>query len=229
MHDYADLKQEYASQWSRMVVLSSKQDEVDRIARRLLGFKDRYMPVSTATGVPWYFIAVLHQRESDADFSTHLHNGDPLTGRTYHVPAGRPKAGHPPFTWQESAIDAMSYEGLDQIKDWCIERMAWAAEKYNGWGYRSHGVPSAYLWSFSNIYKGGKYVADGEWDSGAMDRQCGVMPILGRMQALGGIKFPGEAGSAKVDEKPASTTAPEPIKPISKGFLQSIFDVFRRK
>ena len=129
-------------------------------------------------------IAALHMRELDADFSTHLHNGDPLTGRTYHVPAGRPRTGSPPFRWEESAIDALTMHGFNAIQDWPIERVAYECEKYNGWGYRHHGVPSAYLWSFSNVYHGGKYVADGVWSAGAEDQQCGVMPMISRMMAL---------------------------------------------
>jgi lysozyme family protein len=68
--------------------------------------------------VPWELIAALHEREAGGSFKGHLHNGDPLTGRTYHVPAGRPAKGSPPFTWEASAIDAltMAPHSLDQVK-----------------------------------------------------------------------------------------------------------------
>ena len=167
-----------------MAISTARQATVDAIARKLLANKSRYQSIESQTGVPWYMIAALHMRESDADFSTHLHNGDPLTGRTYHVPAGRPRTGNPPFRWEESAIDALTMHGFNEIHDWPIERVAYECEKYNGWGYRNHGVPSAYLWSFSNIYDGGKYVADGVWSAVAQDQQCGVMPMISRMMAL---------------------------------------------
>ena len=175
---------EYAADWQRMVIVPGRQAAVDAIARKLIGNKSRYQTIEAQTGVPWYMVAALHMRESDADFSTHLHNGDPLTGRTYHVPAGRPPTGSPPFRWEESAIDALTMHGFNAIQDWPIERVAYECEKYNGWGYRHHGVPSAYLWSFSNIYGGGKYVADGVWSASAEDQQCGVMPMISRMMAL---------------------------------------------
>jgi lysozyme family protein len=175
---------EYAGDWQRMAIVSGRQAAVDAIARKLISNRSRYQSIESQTGVPWYMIAALHMRESDADFSTHLHNGDPLTGRTYHVPAGRPRTGSPPFRWEESAIDALTMHGFNEIHDWPIERVAYECEKYNGWGYRNHGVPSAYLWSFSNIYDGGKYVADGVWSAVAQDQQCGVMPMISRMMAL---------------------------------------------
>ena len=167
-----------------MAIVPGRQAAVDAIVRKLISNRSRYQSIESQTGVPWYMIAALHMRESDADFSTHLHNGDPLTGRTYHVPAGRPRTGSPPFRWEESAIDALTMHGFNEIHDWPIERVAYECEKYNGWGYRNHGVPSAYLWSFSNIYDGGKYVADGVWSAVAQDQQCGVMPMISRMMAL---------------------------------------------
>jgi hypothetical protein len=160
-------------------------------------------------------IAALHMRESDADFSTHLHNGDPLTGRTYHVPAGRPPTGSPPFTWEESAIDALTMHGLNAVRDWPIERVAYECEKYNGWGYRHHGVPSAYLWSFSNIYGGGKYVADGVWLASAQDQQCGVMPMISRMMALDtsiGVAA-GPAQPPRPPQPPIIIQPPQPPQP----------------
>ena len=175
---------EYATDWQQMVISPDRQASVQSIASKLLRYKSRYQVVEAQTGVPWYVIAVLHQRESDADFTTHLHNGDPLTARTVHVPAGRPRTGSPPFTWEESAVDALTMEGLDEVTNWPTERIAYECEKYNGWGYRKHGVPSAYLWSFSNIYRGGKYVADGVWSASAQDQQCGVMPLIAQLAAL---------------------------------------------
>jgi lysozyme family protein len=67
------------------------------------------------------------------NFNRHLHNGDPLTSRTVHVPAGRPKSGTPPFTWEQSAVDALAYDGLTQVTDWSIEHVAYVFENFNGW------------------------------------------------------------------------------------------------
>jgi lysozyme family protein len=171
---------EYLARWKTMQIEPECASEVQRIARKLIGFIARYHTVEAKTGVPWYVIAVLHERESGCDFDTYLGNGNPLHRKTTDVPRGR----GPFSSWEAGAIDALHYDGLDQVKTWPIERIAYECERYNGFGYRSHGVPSAYLWSFSNIYQGGKYVADGVWSSSAQDKQCGTMPMLRAMVAI---------------------------------------------
>ncbi len=196
--NFEALKSEYAELWRTMQVRPERADAVDRIARKLIGSKPRYDRVAQATGVPWAMIAVLHQRESDADFATHLHNGDPLTERTHHVPAGRPAHGNPPFSWEDSAVDALTMpdHALHLVKEWTIERASYEIEKYNGFGYRNNhpDVKSPYLWSFSTHYQRGKFVADGRFDADAVDQQCGTMPMLQRMMALdSSIRFGSEA------------------------------------
>jgi lysozyme family protein len=114
--------------------------------------------------MPWALIGVIHAMECGFNFATHLHNGDPLTNRTKHVPAGQPQTGTPPFSWESSAIDALTHEGFNTVTDWSIPHMLYLLEKYNGFGYRKMGKPSPYLWSFSNLYEKGKYVADGRFD-----------------------------------------------------------------
>jgi lysozyme family protein len=50
-----------------------------------------YERVGALAKVPWYFIGIVHGLEASFHFSGHLHNGDPLSTRTVHVPAGRPQ------------------------------------------------------------------------------------------------------------------------------------------
>jgi lysozyme family protein len=217
MPAFDSLRDDYAFDWKRMVIPDGRRLDVDRIAHKLVAFKERYQAVEKATGVPWYVVAVLHERESDADFSTHLHNGDPLTRRTYHVPAGRPPPpAQPPFTWEESAEDALHYDGLASIGAWPIERIAYQCEGYNGWGYHSRGLPSPYLWSFSNIYRSGKYIGDGQFSASAVDRQCGVMPMLYAMAQIDrSIRFGGIPVVAKLPPaKPPPTPPPEPAPKV---------------
>ena len=66
--------------------------------------------------MPWYVVGLIHTMESSGNFAAHLHNGDPLSARTTHVPAGRPKAGAPPFTWEESATDALTMQGFAKLE-----------------------------------------------------------------------------------------------------------------
>ncbi len=120
-----------------------------------------------------------------------MHNGDPLTARTKNVPAGRPVNCNPPFTWEESATDALMYQKIDKWKDWSLPGLLYKLEEYNGWGYRiSHPhVLSPYLWSYSNHYTKGKYVADGTWSETAVSKQCGVAVLLRRLAEKGEAEF----------------------------------------
>src|SRR5262245_20010193 len=182
MPDFAELKTEYEDLWASMAIRSDKADVVSRIARKLIAHKARYQAVEAKTGVPWFVIAALHNRESDADFDTYLGNGEPLDRRTRLVPTGRG-----PFPdWEAGAIDALHLDGLDQVKEWTPARACFEIEKFNGFGYRNHHgqVKSPYLWSFSNHYTRGKYVADGRFDPNAIDAQCGAIPVLRRIMEL---------------------------------------------
>ncbi len=184
MPDFSSLKAGYCSDWGRLMIRGDRRDEVNAAARRILAVRRRYETVSAATGVPWFVIGLLHLREADLDFRGHLHNGDPLSRRTTHVPAGRPKIPEPPYDWEESAMDALRFDGLHRVDDWSIERMLFEMEKFNGFGPRNKGFASGYVWSGTNIYTGGKYVADGVWDPAHMDRQLGVAAVLSRLREM---------------------------------------------
>lgn len=130
--------------------------------------------------MPWRVVAVIHNMEGSLNFQTHLHNGDPLSGYTYHVPKGRLMEGHPVFTWEASAVDAMLLDALDR-EDWStIGDTLLNIELFNGSGYlRFHpDVPSPYLFSWTNLYTRGKYVEDGHWSSTAISQQCGAAALL---------------------------------------------------
>ena len=131
------------------------------------------------TGVPWHFIAATHGLEASFNFRAHLHNGDfPLTARTRQVPAGRPSQWLPPSDWESSAKDALRLLGFTGQNDWSLERTLYRLEAYNGFGYRGLGVPTPYLWSFSNHYERGKFVADGKFSLTAKSQQCGAAVML---------------------------------------------------
>lgn len=178
-------KLSYAAAWKNMVIKPHILPQAQKAAQKIIDLRPKYEPLEKATGVPWYFIGLLHMRESNFNFETHLHNGDPLNvngkaKRTTHVPAGRPAA--PPengktYTFHESALDALTYE-FGKVKDWSIEQIAYLQELYNGFGYRQRGLPSPYLWSGSNQYSRGKYIRDGVFDPSVVDVQLGVMVVL---------------------------------------------------
>lgn len=179
----------YIAAWNNIHIVAGYDGIMDGETGKILAGMDRYTEVYEDTGVPPVEIGLMHKMESDCNFNAHLHNGDPLGRKTYHVPPGRPLGYWPPLNkpqsewWHLSADDAIRMQGFDKITQWDIARIAYTLEAYNGWGYFYHGVPSAYLWSFSNQYRGGKYVSDGVWSSGAWSSQIGALTLLKWMLA----------------------------------------------
>jgi lysozyme family protein len=176
--DFALLCAEYDAWFQTLTIRLAQQGKVDWHVAQLLKHQSRYQAVSPQVGVPWAIIGVLHAVECGFSFTGHLHNGNPLTSRTRRVPPGRPQTGTPPFSWEASAIDALTMEGLPAITHWSIPQMLYVLEKYNGFGYRQQGLPTPYLWSFSNLYQQGKFVADGHFDPAAISQQYGAAVML---------------------------------------------------
>jgi lysozyme family protein len=176
--NYTDLRKEYARCYAKCTARPECRATVDYYVRRLRAGQNSYELVQAALGVPWAVVGVIHAMECGFNFSCHLHNGDPLAARTTHVPKGRPSAEEPPFTWLQSAVDALQLRGLNEVTDWSVPHLLFLLEAYNGFGYRRHGVPTPYLWSFSNLYSQGKFTQDGKFDAAAVSRQCGAALML---------------------------------------------------
>jgi lysozyme family protein len=154
------------------------------VARALVApsAKAQYVAVQQKTGVPWFFIAVVHERESSQDWKASLAQGDPWDKVSVHVPAGRG-----PFkSWEEAAVDALvncsPYAARN--KDWSPGVFLTMLEEYNGLGYAMHGLPSPYVWSGTDQYKSGKYIRDGVFVAGIIDTQLGCAGLLMAMMAL---------------------------------------------
>jgi len=180
MPTYAKMAPTYTAYLSRAKI--TREQAADQAAVRIIANKDRYVKVSEMCGgVPWEFIGVTHLRESNLNFQKNLHNGESLSVKTRLKPRGR----GPFSTWEESAYDALCVlKGLDKIKDWSDERMAYELERYNGFGYANKGLPSPYLWAGTTIYKKGKYVSDGVYDSSHVDNQLGCFAVVLRIRQL---------------------------------------------
>jgi lysozyme family protein len=185
------LKSEYQRLFDTCHIRPERVEVVETLVNRVAENRSRYSAVGDSLGIPWYFIGVVHCLEASLRFDRHLHNGDPLTARTVQVPAGRPKTGEPPFTWEESANDSLRLEKLDQVTDWSLPGTLYRLEAYNGFGYRLRHpeVLSPYLWSFSEHYTKGKFVADGTFSATAVSKQLGAAVLLRRMSEIGTIQF----------------------------------------
>jgi lysozyme family protein len=177
--NFVALRSELDAWFRSLIVRDECKDKVEWHTKQLLKNQSSYRDVGLRVNrMPWAMVGLIHAMECGFNFACHLHNGDPLTDHTKHVPAGQPKNGTPPFSWGSSAIDALTREGLDTVTDWSIPHMLYLLEKYNGFGYRRIGRPTPYLWSFSNLYDKGKYVADRRFDAEAVSKQCGAAVML---------------------------------------------------
>lgn len=205
------LADEYQQLFDTCTLHPQAQAQVAAVLRQIERDQPRYQAVAAPLGAPWAVVALLHRMEAGGDFSRHLHNGDPLAARTVQVPAGRPKQGTPPFAWEASAEDALRLEGIDRWQDWSLPGILYKLEGYNGWGYRQYHpeVRSPYLWSGSNHYQSGKYIADGRWSDSAVSRQIGAAVLLRRMAETGLYLPPAKAlPAAPAPDRAAAPEAP---------------------
>jgi lysozyme family protein len=201
MTDIVALRSANADRWENAKLTRN----LTAMAKSLVAAKPRYQTVETKTAVPWFVIAVIHERESSQNWFANLAQGDPWNRVSIHVPAGRG-----PFkSWEEAAVDALAncapYAAHN--KDWSIGGALTELEQYNGLGYASRGVPSPYLWSGTNQYKSGKYIRDGVYDPNAVDSQPGCAGLFLAMMALDKtISFDGRT--------PLVVVAPSTLKPL---------------
>ncbi len=187
--EYAAARQGYINLWQRARVTGPWNPTIGRrdpsgivtaekIAGKLTENRARYETVAAQIGCPWFAVAVAHQMESNANFKTYLGNGQALTQRTTIVPKGR----GPFASFEAGALDALRLQGWDKVTNWELPRILFEIERFNGFGYVARQINSPYLWSFTDLYKTGKYVADGVYNSAAVSEQCGAVAILKAMR-----------------------------------------------
>jgi len=174
------LKIKNRQRWSLAKI--TRGPELAQIAKRLVAAKKRYQVVQAQTGVPWFIIAVIHEREASQRWDTQLGQGDPLNKVSVHVPKGRG-----PFKmWEDGAVDALAncHPFAARWRDWTPAGALTLLEEYNGLGYAARGLPSPYVWSGTDQYKRGKYVADGKFDPDVVDKQLGCAGLILAMREL---------------------------------------------
>jgi lysozyme family protein len=207
---FEDIQDEYVAMFNSAKIRPEKLNDVRWYSNKVLAGRGVYEEIEARTNVPWYFVGTIHGMECSYSMAKHLHNGDSLNARTWQVPKGRPKEGNPPFTFLDSACDALAYDNLAGQRDWTLALMLHRLEVYNGFGYRrKFGTASPYLWSYSNHFTSGKYVQDGVYDPNATSKQCGAAVMLKDLVERGIVSFDA-AGAAKPVTVPAPGPAPQP-------------------
>lgn len=197
-----------AHRWSVMHVSAAKMPAFHSTAVRLCapdakaryqGVTDRLAELATEDAsiqpVPWWFVAIVSEREygGPPHWDKQLGQGDVLAAKSHNVPAGMGPylehdgdvtPGHD--AWTRCCVDVLinSSPFAAKWKLWTVGGVMTIFEEYNGLGYANHGVPSAYVWSGSDQYVSGKYVADHVYRASAVDVQEGCAPLLSIMMAL---------------------------------------------
>lgn len=178
-HPFETLKPEYTKLLSIVQVRAEKVAVVDRVARRLLGNMQHYLPVQEAIGVPAIFIATSFEREASSNFALNPAQGWPLTSRSKWIPNNGPFPN-----WHAAALEAYRLNGLDKVGagNWTWELICFYGEMFNGFGYRDyHNMHTPYLWAWTNLQTLGKYTSDGKFDPAHFDEQMGMIPVARRM------------------------------------------------
>jgi lysozyme family protein len=165
---------DFKSLWGSCSIDPNRIRDIEAVANSIRMNMPKYIIVEAKTGIPWRLVGALHYRESSLSFKKCLHNGDPLPGPTIHEPKGRG-----PFRdWEASAIDAIMMKEKLFPEVWSPEECMRFAERFNGLGYRRHGIYSPYVWAGTNHSSEiGKYVSDGKFSSSAPEKQLGVAAI----------------------------------------------------
>src|SRR5258708_3166083 len=166
----------YAKQWDRLE-LTNHTDQARAAAHHIIANRARYQTIEAKTGVPRYWLGPTHYRESDFSFNAQFAQGDPLDRVSTHVPRGLgPYLGADAF--ERAAIEGLEHDRITSVADWRLEKLIYNWEKWNGWGYHLRGVPSAYVFAGTNVYKGGYFPGDGVWSANASDPRPGCAAIL---------------------------------------------------
>jgi lysozyme family protein len=173
------------ARWQKCQITPSRANEVASVASRLAASvaKTAYLAVENATGVPWWVVAVIHEREASQDWECSIAQGDPWNRVSTHVPKGRG-----PFpSFLAAAVDALKNCAPKAAvwKDWSAGGTLTILEEYNGLGYEDyHAEASPYIWGATDQEQRGKYSGDSEYSAVLWDTQLGCAAMLKKMMEL---------------------------------------------
>lgn len=183
--DNATLIRQNTEHWALASYHPDALAKAKPVAARLCASRAKmiYQQIEQDTGVPWFIVAVIHEREASQRWDRQLGQGDPLDQVSRHVPKGR----GPFATFIDGAVDALKNCApyLARWHNWTAGGSLTGLELYNGTGYESfHHMASPYVWGGSDIYHVGKYVADGKFDATVEDHQLGCAVLLKCMMEI---------------------------------------------
>jgi lysozyme family protein len=168
-----------------------QKSDLEKFQKNYWNNYERYQAVGKDAGVPPSMVAALHWRESSGNFGTYLHQGDPLGKPATHVPTDIPVFQKD--EWDKAAAHALKMKKWDKCKEELgldekttdRAKMAAFSERYNGLGYHNKGVNSPYVYSGTDSYTSGKYIADGTYSATTVDKQLGVITLSDSVTNIG--------------------------------------------
>ncbi|MBQ9246712.1 hypothetical protein IJ182_10645 [bacterium] len=151
----------------------AQKAELEKLKQTFKEHEAEYKKVEELTGIPAELVCAIHYRESNNNFNTYLHNGDPLGKKTTHVPKGKYFED-----WTSAAVDALkTHYKYGQFNKNSLDSWMDFAESYNGYGMKNKGLASSYVYTGTTKYTGGRYVADGKFDRNSYDKRLGIYVI----------------------------------------------------
>lgn len=204
---------ENTKRWQRARYKPSFEAAAEKFAKRALAHKEEYQAVSETIWnlyqkrIPWWFIPLVHERECVRgvdNWTCNIGQGSPFNVKSNIKPYNGPF-----HSWREAAVAALVHEHpyAANNTDWSGGGTMTIAEKYNGVGYANMGRPSPYIWSGSDQYVSGKYIADGKYSASTVDTQLGVAVSLRAMMKLDPSIVLGQDMDIGFDKKAETTVA----------------------
>lgn len=211
-----------------------------KFAKRAISHKVEYQAISetiknqTGKFVPWWFIPLVHERECVRgvdNWTCNIGQGTPFNQKSHIKPYNGPFS-----SFRAAAVAALVNEAPHAANNtnWSGGGVMTISEQYNGTGYARKGLPSPYVWSGTNQYVKGKYVADGKFNAEKVDTQLGVAISLKAMMELDpSIILDGDHPDQAVTPRKAETavvagggtTGAATIKVLGSYYILSWWDI----
>lgn len=166
------------------ILVANIPRKVAEIANEITSERKRYENIAHyfPNPIKWFHIGLLHQMECSLNFHCYLGNGQPYYKKTTKVPKGRGAFK----SFEAGCIDAIKLDGLNNIQDWSIGNTLYVLELFNGAGYEKyHNTHSPYIWSGSNWYTSGYYIADSVYSTTTVSQQIGIGLIFKKLVESG--------------------------------------------
>ena len=225
-HPFEVLAPEYQDLLSKCVIDPGREPELRSrcgviLDRAQTTHGAEWRSVTDATGVPLLWGVPSNEREDSSDYTRSPAQGDRWDRVSVNVPRGL----GPYLNWGASAVAAYKIDHLDRVgaANWTWARACYEGELFNGFGPRNHGKHSGYLWAWTNVYTGGKYVSDGVWDPNAHDQQCGMVPMMIMLRRLDPKLTFADSLAMVVFKPPPPIPPPTPV-PIGHGGGNDAYD-----